>query len=191
MKSEIRNVYLQEIRSQCTLANQAIEDMGGLLTAAYMGTQAPRFWYCLQAFLAAAANISKLLWPSGRGDTERGRELRAFLGIEDDSPLRARDLRNDIEHMDERLDAWAQAAEVDKNLALHVRVILGGQAGLFGLDPARCFLYFDANAYRVTVAGREYEILPIARAIHALAEKVDEILIAPPSVAISPTHEPI
>ena len=175
MKAEIRNVYLQEVRSQCILAHQATKDMAALLADAPLDAQAPRFWYCLQAFLAAAANISKLLWPSVSA-AERGRELRALLGINNDSPLRARGLRNDIEHMDERLDVWARAAEADEDLALFVRLIEGGGTGLVGLDPTRCFLFFDASTYRVTVAGREYELLPISWAISSLAEKVEEIL---------------
>jgi hypothetical protein len=180
MKIEFRNVYLHELRSQCILARQAVEDMGALLADAPLNEQAPRFWYCLQAFLAAAANISKLLWPSESHAAERGSELRTFLGIDDDSPLRVRRLRNDIEHLDSRLDDWVRVAEADGNLALAVRIIEGGSTGLVGLDPKRCFLFFDASTYCVTVAGQVYELLPICWAITTLAEKVDEVLDTPP-----------
>jgi hypothetical protein len=45
-----------------------------------------RFWYSVQSLLVAAANISKLLWPTYRGKKEnlvpgRGEELRNSLAI--------------------------------------------------------------------------------------------------------------
>ena len=54
--------------------------------------------------LQLSANISKMLWPPR--NTARGVHLRGLAGVPDDHPLRDRTLRNHVEHIDERLDAW-------------------------------------------------------------------------------------
>ena len=64
----------------------------------------------LQFTLSCAANASKILWsPSSKAvAVERGKRLRNLLDVDDDDPIiRQRDLRNDFEHIDERLDDWS------------------------------------------------------------------------------------
>jgi hypothetical protein len=74
------------------------------------------FFLAVQGLLGSAANISKIFWPIGgksaednkaRRRLERGHRLRKELAVPDDSPLRARAVRNHFEHMDERLDEYA------------------------------------------------------------------------------------
>jgi hypothetical protein len=67
------------------------------------------FWFWVQSFLAAAANVSKLLWGTNRKAEGRRRELRQTLGVTDASPVRARTLRNHFEHLDERIEMSAEA----------------------------------------------------------------------------------
>ena len=59
-----------------------------------------RIWCSVQAFLVAAGNISKLLWPPKPLLPERGAELRANLSVGDDSPLEPRTFRNHFEYFD-------------------------------------------------------------------------------------------
>ncbi|HEX9413751.1 MAG TPA: hypothetical protein VF916_09635 [Ktedonobacterales bacterium] len=198
MRHEVLRVYLQEIQNQCTIAQQAVQDMSSLLGDAYTGTlfggqsaQAVRFWYALQSFLTAVARISNLLWPGAgkRGEDKhtkafranRGHELCAILELDHRSVLYPRVLRDHVEHLDERLDRWAQEVEVTGDLALYVRMIQPGSATTIGLDPARCFLFFDANAHRVTFMGEEFELPPLGWAVQALGEQVKHILDTPPS----------
>lgn len=206
MQPEIQHAYLQELRSQCLIAHQAIEDMTNLMIPAHVeaelavqvGVLVPRFWYCTQAFLAAAANISKLLWPPSTkaGARKRGRELRALIGGEaaaDDSALNVagRTLRNLFEHFDERLDTWAERAEATGDPSLVVRVVWAGPPEVFEVNPHSCFLYFDASSYRIIVEGQVYEILPLSWAIHALVERVDDLLGTPSSLRLqSPQDSP-
>jgi hypothetical protein len=65
-----------------------------------------RTWFALQAILSAAANLSKLLWGSGRNPEaeERRAALRESLEVGDDSPLKSPRVRNQFEHIDEKLD---------------------------------------------------------------------------------------
>ena len=105
-------LFVSEIRLQCVFILTA----RGRLERALKAPSAGGFeeiWLQLQIILAAAANISKILWGSGsardaaRREAER-KPLRDRLGVADDSPLRDPDLRNDFEHFDERLERWLE-----------------------------------------------------------------------------------
>lgn len=54
--------------------------------------------------LQMAANASRLFWPPR--NSERGAHLRELVDLANDHGLSDRTLRNHIEHIDERLDAW-------------------------------------------------------------------------------------
>jgi len=58
--------------------------------------------------LSAAANVSRLLFPSSRARPaiERAERLRAALNLDDTSLITSRAARNYLEHFDERLDKY-------------------------------------------------------------------------------------
>lgn len=58
----------------------------------------------LAELLVAAANISKLLWGTKAVIEKRRAGLRDKLGIDDTFSIKDRDLRNDFEHFDERVE---------------------------------------------------------------------------------------
>jgi hypothetical protein len=60
----------------------------------------------VQNIVFRAAAISRYFWPSRRAYDSRGSHLRASFGIQDDSVLRNRSLRDAAEHFDERLDEY-------------------------------------------------------------------------------------
>jgi hypothetical protein len=60
----------------------------------------------LQNLLVQAAAVSRYFWPSRNAHAWRGAQLRNAFALSDDSPLRSRELRNSIEHFDERLDLF-------------------------------------------------------------------------------------
>jgi hypothetical protein len=66
-------------------------------------------WFALQAILVSAANISKLLWGSGGKRARQRLALRESIGISDESPLKVLDIRDDFEHLDERVEEWSSA----------------------------------------------------------------------------------
>jgi hypothetical protein len=177
MREDVLRAYLDELATQCLIAKHAIADLNTVISDAYMDMETIRFWSDLQVFFAAAANMRKLLWPGHRGDSARGTDLRTELGVANDSPLHDNELRNRIEHMDERLDAWAQNARSTSDTLIRVRVIGPGSPRAMGIDPGRCLLYFDAQSWQVTFQGEKpYEILPLSWAIYALHTKVTDAL---------------
>ena len=60
----------------------------------------------IQNIIVQGAAVSRYFWPVGKEFSGRGAELRGTYGISEDSPSRSRDLRNAIEHFDERLDKY-------------------------------------------------------------------------------------
>ncbi|MBL4286367.1 hypothetical protein [Vibrio fluvialis] len=70
----------------------------------------PKLFDHLHNIALQAASVSRYLWPSKSGENsihkKRALKLRQALEITDDSPLKNRKLRNQMEHFDERLDNY-------------------------------------------------------------------------------------
>ncbi len=62
----------------------------------------------LQNLLIQAAAVSRYFWPARVTHEWRGAHLRSAFRINDENPLRSRELRNSIEHFDERLDLFLE-----------------------------------------------------------------------------------
>jgi hypothetical protein len=64
----------------------------------------------LQDIVIQSSNISKLFWPVRKEKIYRDRadKLREVFEITDKSPFKNRDLRNTLEHFDERLDVFLE-----------------------------------------------------------------------------------
>lgn len=130
-------------------------------------------WYSVQAFLVAAGNISKLLWPPGKPlFPEHGPELRAGLDVEENSPLKPRTFRNHFEHFDERLERWA-ASPAPRTLA---DSNIGLVSAISGLELDDQLRYFDPTTFAVTFRGDTYQLRPIIEAIQAIHQRATEKL---------------
>lgn len=106
-------VYLEEITHQVAHVLYAAKALKkALRSMRRKGNE--EVYFALHSLLAAAGNISKLLWPREGGGTgkaaeqrrRRGVAVRHLLRATSESVLRSRELRNHIEHYDERLDAF-------------------------------------------------------------------------------------
>lgn len=159
----ILRIFQREVERQCRFALIAIQDLNLALQASNMD----RIWYSIQAFLVAAGNISKLLWPSRALLPERGSELRESLSISHDSPLEPRKFRNHIEHFDERLEQWATSSKrrnfVDSNI--------GPPNMIVGIDPEDFLRNFDTVNFAVTFRGDVYNLRPVIKAISDLWQR--------------------
>lgn len=63
-------------------------------------------WFSVQNVLTLAANASKLLW--GNWAEEARKRLQDAAGVDGSSKLAIRDIRNSLEHFDEKVIKWAQ-----------------------------------------------------------------------------------
>jgi hypothetical protein len=130
--------YLVFLIWQCEAFFVALHRARGEATAARRSadvTRRPHFVAHQQALadfqsaLSFAGNISKFIWPvksrlrshEVKRASTRGRRVRKILGIKQrdrvllNSPL----IRNDFEHLDTRVDAWAELT-IGGPIALHV-----------------------------------------------------------------------
>lgn len=64
----------------------------------------------IQNILLHSANVSKYFWPINKGinkiHKKRAQKLRRIFDVSDCSPLRNKELRNHLEHLDENLDKY-------------------------------------------------------------------------------------
>lgn len=111
----------------------------------------------LQNVVLQGAALSRFFWPVRKGHEARGEQLRTALAVTDASPLRSRDLRNALEHFDERLDAYLQVGVVGHILPCYV-----GRTPASSGVPSHFFRAFYVERGVFALLGDEYEIQPLA-----------------------------
>lgn len=121
----------------------------------------------LQNVVMQSAALSRYFWPARTAHDWRGTHLRKAFGVSDNSPLRARDLRNALEHFDEQLDRYLEDGIVGHILPEYV----GPFAEPDGV-PVHLFraYYIDTGVFELL--GRRYEIAPLAKEVGALYERL-------------------
>ena len=153
---EHTRLYLWEIEEQCRYALKAWR----LIQSPHTDVDTEP-WYSIQAFLVATANISKFLWPIPKREA-RGKQLREFLSVQDDSPLKRRRVRDSFEHFDERLDSWISSGKGD-----HLGRIYG-PADLLKFKPEDNARVYDPRTGRLALFGEEYDIREAVKEIERL-----------------------
>jgi hypothetical protein len=110
----IREAYLEELRTNCEIAISSWRELkaeaglGSLLSEAPgQSTLTDRnihsIWRCTYDILEAAYRLSLVLW-----NTRGSRGLREELGVANSSPLKSRDVRNAMQHLEERIDSFVR-----------------------------------------------------------------------------------
>lgn len=172
MEKYLLRLFQREVERQCRFALLATEDLHHALGI----LDRDRVWFSTQVLLVAAGNVSKLLWPSDSRYSNRGTDLRASLGVRNDSVLAPRRFRNHFEHFDERLEEWARSSNthtfVDSNI-MSPGAIVG--------PPQRDFLRnFDPTTWTLTFRGDTYELMPVIRAMQELWQTASKEQSKPP-----------
>lgn len=193
MEQMLREAMLRQIAEQCVAAMMAVQLLnaalgrldeervhrqqhGGMADPQQTEITRDQLWFSNHALLNAAANVSKHLWPARRkrqavqdAFPDRGEELRAILGVDDNSPLNTRDVRNDFEHADERLEEW-WPDNANHNLA--TRTI-----GPIGMEwsnvpgPITKHELFDPQRKAISFLDHVIELEPLAQALANIYER--------------------
>ena len=121
----------------------------------------------LQNIVLQAAALSRYFWPARKGHEARAYQLRAAFNVSEESPLKNRDLRNEIEHFDERLDA-----HLSDGIVGYVFPEFVGQLPESDGRPTHIFRAYYVDAGVFEVLGKRYEIEPIAREILRLHDRL-------------------
>jgi len=176
----LQDVFLRELDGQCNNARLALVLMRQSVAAADNPNTAeealPRFWFYAQGWLAAVANISKILYPAGRPPPHQrvasSSHLHGLLGAVI-SPFDAtsRQMRNNYEHLDERIDVnWWNSPNRRTILADFNFYPVGTLEAQFG--DVNCFRNYDAQTETLTFMGQHFQIQPIEQAVIALQQQI-------------------
>lgn len=125
----------------------------------------------VQNIINYAASISRYFWPSSTQTIhkKRGQKLRDSFDIKESNPLKNRDVRNFIEHFDEKLDLYLSNGISGSVIPSYIgpKVLFNGVNNYF-------FRTFYTDKWIFKVLNLEYKIIPIIDEIiriHLLLEK--------------------
>ncbi|MDQ0320037.1 hypothetical protein QO002_002175 [Pararhizobium capsulatum DSM 1112] len=153
-------VMQRQVLDQCKYLIKAAERINTGLAA----NDLDEVFFSIQNLLNAGANISKMLWGQlGKRAKER-EALRASVNVADDSALREVTMRNNFEHMDERIDRWW----VNSKQHVHVDRVVAPKGAVAIPDPTDLFREFDPTTTNVGFWGQEFNIQALVDAVQAI-----------------------
>lgn len=111
----------------------------------------------LQNMVVQAGALSRYFWPVRKGHEKRAIELRHAFEMDESSPLLSRDLRNAIEHFDERLDGY-----VGKGIVGYLFPEFVGPKPSDDGVPGHFFRAYFVDVHRFVLLNEEFDMPPIA-----------------------------
>lgn len=124
----------------------------------------------IQNIIRNAALISKFLWPSEKKSyyTKRGESLRNILEITEPNVLQDKNVRNSLEHFDEKLDDYLFKCVAGNIMLSYV-----------GSRPANEIIYHFFRAYYIyecvfKILDKEIDINPIIDELMMINDKLEE-----------------
>jgi hypothetical protein len=173
--------YLESMFYCTNTALRAADEVhDALANGAQLAPSSPAWQECgliivngVQTLAVQAAALSRYFWPARAKEPHlsRAARLRAGLGISDDSRLRNRDLRNHLEHFDERLDDFCRH--------LRAAVILPTYVGPIGPEtdvPQRFFRAYFTDVGVLEILGHRFELQPILEDLQLLHDRLAKCL---------------
>ncbi|WP_336979891.1 hypothetical protein [Altererythrobacter fulvus] len=125
--------------------------------------------------LQVAANVSRLFWPPR--NIARGAHLRSLTGLPETHGLSDRSLRNHIEHLDERLDAWTATSPrpfLTMELVLHDDDAEPEAMRAEVVDATA--IVYDAQSRLVHLFGDTFSLPSLRRDLEDVMEKTSQAL---------------
>jgi len=178
MDEFIEGVYLRELLAQCEYAVGAIQQMNEILKAHGSPSE---FFREAADFLQHSSAVSRLLWPPGSANRakkkrakKRGAHLRQTLKVDDTHVLRNRTLRDHFEHLDERLDDWAETSP-NRNIVDNMigpRTAIGGDA----IKDQDIIRMFDPSTKLIVFRGERFDVQSLVDGLTEIQGKATECL---------------
>ena len=122
----------------------------------------------VQTLVTQAGAVSRYFWPARDREPHRSRaaKLRAGLGVGDHSPLQNRELRNHLEHFDERLDEFCAQFVAGVILPTYVGPLNESEV------PIHLFRAYYTDIGVFELLGNRYEVQPVLDAIRELHNRL-------------------
>ncbi|TVQ10055.1 MAG: hypothetical protein EA368_08240 [Leptolyngbya sp. DLM2.Bin27] len=202
MDNFVKSVYVNEIKRQCEFAVSAINHLNYSLQqlhACDIDSNQRHFFYSevfrsIHSFLTHASNVSRMFWPSvprkkkyesneaykarilKLDKVARAEALKEEYSLKENSALKNRNLRDHLEHYDERLDHWRKNSK-NRNIAPeNIGPLSSIRPSPDALDNMR---QFDPSRNIYMFRGEEYDLQNIATAISeilSLSQNLEEKL---------------
>lgn len=192
-------VYVTELKTQSALAILAIKELTSSIETIRDKSvpESDRFSHNLSSFrhihsfLTHASNVSKLFWPmvsveppkkpdkliKWQFTTNRGQELRTLYDIQPGNALENRELRNHMEHFDERLDEFLAERDNIIGQVVTADMIIGPvNSEIGGLKPDFFIRQYDPYDGIFTFRGIQYKVPVIDSAVVKVYKKSVELL---------------
>lgn len=157
MEPLLLRVFQRQVADQCRFVMAALP----AINQGAQGGDHDSLWIGCQMLLVGAANASKLLWGDGRSRAKvapRREPLRRSLGVDDSSPLKDVEMRNNFEHMDQRLDQWWSRSKTRN----HLDRMIGPPAVWPEFDDIDRFRVYDPATASIVFWGQTFPLQPIA-----------------------------
>lgn len=187
-----KEIFVRELQAQCRFALNAVGQINFCLKqlnsrglepekSSYFHSEVFRG---IHSFLTHASNVSKILWPglpkqkpneskeqykqriSKIKKVYRAMELRNELELPEEHTLRNRQLRNHLEHFDERIDDWSEHSE-SKNFA---QDIIGPENAIVGLAKTDIMRWFNPTNGTFLFRGETFSLQDITTALENLLQ---------------------
>lgn len=144
-------LFLRELQHQCDEAIAAIHVLNAHMKSEQ--STASNIINSIDDFVDHAARAALILWPVKKSRDVSAAGLRKTIAVDEDHPLKNRNLRHSLQHFDERLQAWIDA-NPNGNIADYLvgpeNMIVGGAVTQFRrFDPATKMYYFLDHCYDI------------------------------------------
>jgi hypothetical protein len=197
MEKDVQDVYVMELAIQSTFVGLAQKDLNKIWNvymdpnASNKASYAGPLFRNLHSMLTHAGNISKMFWPIVTKDVpkkndkrlkreqaiQRGEFLRSLYSIDDSNPLAKRELRDHLEHFDERLDAFVVEREASTTGQSYADLMVGPKSEIqTGVRPDFIIRNFNQYTLEFTFRGVDYNTKEIDDAVQGIYWKSAEIL---------------
>lgn len=158
MDKFVTDIFKGEVIKQCDFALYSVENINLFFNNSERKTIV--FWYHIQSFLDATANISKLFWGVNGTPPHKRKELRDLFEIKEDSILKSTKFRNNFAHYDERLERWAKKSinnfYIDSNIGpINMISNLNTNSYMRHYDPETKILSFEGQEYNIQLVVDE------------------------------------
>lgn len=156
--------YIQSMLFNTEAAFRSVLQVQALMAATrenspedpYSPLHGGRFLSELQNVVLHAASLSRYFWPIRKDHHWRGEQLRSVFEVTESSALFSRDLRNAIEHFDEKLDTYLADGVVGHILPEYI----GPFSESTGV-PVHIFRAYYVDTAVFQLLDKRYEIQPI------------------------------
>jgi hypothetical protein len=95
--------------------------------------------------------------------------LRDSLGVADDSPLREVAMRNNFEHIDERIERWWEGSPLHHYIDLNV----SDSPLSAGSSPQDTFRNFNPQTAKLTFWSEDFDVQAIVNEVQLLLPKLE------------------